>query len=99
MHMVGGDLQDGGGLRCGDHPPPHKYIKNTSTCGTTPTEHLLNAGRGPQTSQKNRGQRATYMQKQGQIQRRTPGAVRTKKRKGNFSQQPQEQQIKAPQST
>ena len=24
-----------------DHLPPHKYIKNTSTCGTTPTEHLL----------------------------------------------------------
>ena len=47
-----GDLQDGGGLRRGDHLPPHKYIKNTYTCGTTPTEHLLNAGRRPQTSQK-----------------------------------------------
>ena len=46
------DLQDGGGVRHGDHLPPHKYIKNTSTCGTTPTEHLLNAGRRPQTSQK-----------------------------------------------
>ena len=32
------DLQDGRGVRSGDHPPPHKYIKNTSTCGTTPTE-------------------------------------------------------------
>ena len=31
--------------------PSHKYGKNTSTCGTTPTEHLLNTGR-PQTSQK-----------------------------------------------
>uniref|UniRef100_A0A8C0CHE9 Uncharacterized protein n=1 Tax=Balaenoptera musculus TaxID=9771 RepID=A0A8C0CHE9_BALMU len=41
------DLQDGGGVRCGDHLPPHKYIKNTSTCGTTPTEHLLNTGRRP----------------------------------------------------
>ena len=39
------DLQDGGGVRCGDHLPLQKYIKNTSTCGTTPTEHLLNAGR------------------------------------------------------
>ena len=39
------DLQDGGGVRHGDHLPPHKYIRNTSTCGTTPTEHLLNAGR------------------------------------------------------
>ena len=47
-----GDLQDGGGVRCGDHVPPHKYIKNTSTCGTTPTEHLLNPGRRPQISQK-----------------------------------------------
>ena len=45
-------LQDGGGIRHGDHLPPHKYIKTPSTCGTTPTEHLLNAGRRPQTSQK-----------------------------------------------
>ena len=45
-------LQDGGGVRRGDHLPPHKYIKTTSTRGTTPTEHLLNAGRRPQTSQK-----------------------------------------------
>ena len=45
-------LQDGRGVRRGDHLPPHKYIKNTSTCGTTPTEHLLNTGRRPQTSQK-----------------------------------------------
>ena len=35
----GGDLQDGRGVRRGDHLPPHKYIRNTSTCGTTPTEH------------------------------------------------------------
>ena len=48
------ELQDGGRVRCGDHHPPHKYIRNTSTCGTTPTEHLLNAGRRPQTSQKAR---------------------------------------------
>ena len=46
------DLQDGGGVRHGDHLPPHKYIRNTSTCGTTPTEHLLNTGRRPQTSPK-----------------------------------------------
>ena len=45
-------LQDGGEVRHGDHLPRHKYIKNTSTCGTTPTEHQLNAGRRPQTSQK-----------------------------------------------
>ena len=47
-----GDFQDGGGVRHGDHLPPHKYIKNTSACGTTATEHLLNAGRRPQTSKK-----------------------------------------------
>ena len=45
------DLQDGRGVRHGDHLPPHKYIRNISTCGTAPTEHLLNAGRRPQTSQ------------------------------------------------
>ena len=45
-------LQDDRGVRCGDHLPPHKYIKNRSTCGITPTEHLLNAGRRPQTSRK-----------------------------------------------
>ena len=42
-----GGSSDGGGVRCGDHLPPHKYIKNTSTCGTTPKEHLLNAGIRP----------------------------------------------------
>ena len=54
-----GDLQDGRGIRRGDHLPPHKYNKNTSTCGTTPTEHLLNAGRRPQTSQKARNSPCT----------------------------------------
>ena len=48
------DLQDGGGVRWGDYLPPQKYIRNTSTCGTTPTEHLLNIGRRPRTSQKER---------------------------------------------
>ena len=45
-------LQDGGGIRHGDHLPPHKYTKTTSTCGTAPTEHLINADRRPQTFQK-----------------------------------------------
>ena len=54
------DLQDGRGVRRGDHLPPHKYIKKTSTCGTTTTEHLLNAGRRPQTSQKARNS-PTYL--------------------------------------
>ena len=41
----------------------------------------------------------TYTQRQVQIQSWTPGAVLTKKRKRNLFQQPQEQQIKSPQST
>ena len=57
----GEDLQDGGGVRRGNHLPPYKYIKNTSTCGTTPTEHLLNAGRRPQTSQKARNSPRTWV--------------------------------------
>ena len=32
--------------------PKAIYIKNTSTCGTNPTEPLLNADRRTQTSQK-----------------------------------------------
>ena len=53
-HMIKRDLQDSRGVRHGDHLPPHKYIENTPTCGTTPTEHLLSAGRRLQTSQKAR---------------------------------------------
>ena len=44
--------QDGGRVRRGDHLPSHRYIRNTSTRGTAPTEHPLNAGRRRQTSQK-----------------------------------------------
>ena len=55
------DLQDGGGVRCGDHLPSHKYIRNISTCGTTPKEHLLNTGRRPQTSQKARNSPRTWV--------------------------------------
>ena len=46
--------EDGGGVRRGDHLPSHRYSRNTSTRGTAPTEHPLNAGRRPQTSQKAR---------------------------------------------
>ena len=59
MHSPERDLQDGGGVRHRHHLPPHKYISNTSTCGITPIEHLLNAGRRPQTSQKARN--STYL--------------------------------------
>ena len=55
------DLQDGGRVRQGDHLPLHKYIRNTSTYGTTPTEHLLNTGRRPQTSQKARNSPCTWV--------------------------------------
>ena len=55
------ELQDGGRVRRGDHLPPHKYIRNTSTCVTTPIEHLLNAGRRPQTSQKARNSPGTWV--------------------------------------
>ena len=49
-----GNLQDGGGLRHGNDLLPHRNIKTTSTSGTSPTEHELNMGRRPQTSQKAR---------------------------------------------
>ena len=55
------ELQDGGRVRRGDHLPPHKYIRNTSTCGTTPTEHLLKVGRRPQSSQKARNSPRTWV--------------------------------------
>ena len=55
-----GDLQDGGRIRLGDHLPPYRKIRNTSICGTTPTEHLLNTGRRPQISQKARNS-PTYL--------------------------------------
>ena len=32
----------------------HKYIKNTSTCETVLTEHLLNSSRKPQTPRRAR---------------------------------------------
>ena len=55
------ELQDGKRVRHGDHLPPHTYIRNTPTCGTTPTEHLLNTGRRPQTSQKARNSPRTWV--------------------------------------
>ena len=44
-------VQDGR-VRHGDYLLPHKCTKNTSACGTAPTEHLLNVGKRPQTSKK-----------------------------------------------
>ena len=48
-------------LRRGNCLPPHRYIRNTSTCGTTPTEHPLKAGRRPQTSPKARNSPSTWV--------------------------------------
>ena len=56
---VGGE--DGGRVRHGDHLPPHRYIRNTSTRGTAPIERLLNAGRRPQTFQKARNSPRTWV--------------------------------------
>ena len=58
---IRGDIQDGRGVKGGDNLPPQKYIRNTSTCGTAPTEHLLNAGRRHQTSQKARTSPRTWV--------------------------------------
>ena len=71
-NTCGRDLQGGRGVRRGDHLPPHKYIRNTCTRGTALTEHILNTGRRPQTSQKARnsprtwgGQKKKYRQRIG----------------------------------
>ena len=69
-------------------PPPEWARAPKSAASLTPP--CLSGNRCPQ---------ATYTQRWGQIQSWTPGAVQTKKRKGNLSQQPQEQRIKSPQST
>ena len=53
--------EDGGRVRRGDHLPSHRYIRNTSTRGTSPTEHPLNAGRKRQTSQKARNSPRTWV--------------------------------------
>ena len=53
--------EDGGKVRRGDHLPSHRYSRNTSTRGTAPTEHPLNAGRKRQTSQKARNSPRTWV--------------------------------------
>ena len=54
-------IEEGGRVRCGDHLPSHRYSRNTSTRGTAPTEHPLNAGRRHQTSQKARKSPRTWV--------------------------------------
>ena len=53
--------EDGGRVRRGDHPPSHRYSRNTSTRGTAPTEHPLNAGRKRPTSKKARNSPRTWV--------------------------------------
>ena len=62
--------EDGRRVRRGDYRPPHRYIRNTSTRGTAPIEHPLNAGRRRQTSQKARNSPRTWVgQKKKEKQR------------------------------
>ena len=53
--------EDGGRVRRGDHLPSHRYSRNTSTRGTAPTEHPLNAGRKRPTSKKARNSPRTWV--------------------------------------
>ncbi|XP_059765416.1 uncharacterized protein LOC132356574 [Balaenoptera ricei] len=66
--------QDGGRVRRGDHLPSHRYSRNTSTRGTGPTEHPLNAGRRRQTSQK-RARRGDSERRLNELQRRGRAAA------------------------
>ena len=64
MGLITKDLgsgQDGRRVRHGDHLPSHRYIRNTSTRGTAPTEHPLNTDRRRQTSQKARNSPRTWV--------------------------------------
>ena len=53
--------EDGGRVKREDQLPPQRYIRNTSTRGTAPIEHPLNAGRRGQTSQKARNSPRTWV--------------------------------------
>ena len=61
LKKVKREREDGGRVRRGDHLPSHRYSRNTSTRGTAPTEHPLNAGRRRQTSQKARKSPRTWV--------------------------------------
>ena len=50
--------------------PPHRYIRNTSTRGTAPMEHPLNAGRRRQISPKARNFPRTWV---GQKKKKVTG--------------------------
>ena len=59
--IIGGRREDGGRVRRRDHLPSHRYSRNTSTRGTAPTEHRLNAGRKRPTSKKARNSPRTWV--------------------------------------
>ena len=61
VFKVGGLGEDGRRVRRGDHLPPHRNIRNTSTRGTAPIVHPLNTGRRRQTSQKARNSPHTWL--------------------------------------
>lgn len=42
--------EDCGGIRWGDRQPPHKYLKNSSRYGKTPTKQPLGDSKRPQAS-------------------------------------------------
>ena len=56
-----GRREDGRRVRRRDHLPSHRYSRNTSTRGTAPTEHPLNAGRKRPTSKKARNSPRTWV--------------------------------------
>ena len=60
-HNSGSGREDGGRVRRGHHLPSHRYSRNTSTRGTAPTEHPLNAGRKHPTSKKARNSPRTWV--------------------------------------
>ena len=47
-------------VRCRDHHPSHRYIRNTSKCEIAPIEHPLNVGRRRQTSPNARNSPRTW---------------------------------------
>ena len=80
-----------------------KYIYMWNNSYRTPTERWQKTSDFPKGNKfpmylGNRCPQETYTQRRHQIQSWNPGAVQTKKRKGNLSMQPQERRIKSPQS-
>ena len=69
---------------------PHKYMKNTSTCGMIHTEQLQNAGRRPQTSERARKSSCNWV---GQKKKEKKNKERERKESG-WEQHPREGAVK-----